>query len=207
MVAFECGYQSHEAFSRAFHRWTGLSPIEFRARGQQGEAVTLPEASSFPRPGTGVSPPRVETWQGCWIAYLRHVGSYQLLDEVYGRVFAIAGAAGMSWPLQLLGIAYDDPDLTPADQLRFDAGFVIATPEDCPRGLSLRRIDHTQAVVVTVTGDYEGLVGGYDTIYRDGLALSQQPFCDTPAFLVYRSGGLVDRGQTPVTDIYLPIGD
>ena len=208
-VAFDCGYQSHEAFSRAFQKWTGLSPTQFRERSAGDRPVTLPEAEPFGRGGEGVSDPVLGRWPGCWFAFVQHVGPYQLIDRAFGRVFA-ARAASEDPSGTVMGIAYDDPDLTPAERLRYEAGFAVSRPEACPRGLSVRRIEAGPVVSVTVTGDYERLAGGYDRLYGDGVRTAGGRFRDEPPFLVYRSGGLAadrpDGGGEHRTDIVLPLG-
>lgn len=37
-IAFSAGFANHSGFSRAFHRWTGMTPRQYRARARRNEA-------------------------------------------------------------------------------------------------------------------------------------------------------------------------
>ncbi len=49
-TAFLLGYSDLSAFSRAFRRWTDVSPLEFRSRANERASRTAPNAGSSPRP-------------------------------------------------------------------------------------------------------------------------------------------------------------
>lgn len=62
------------------------------------------------------------------VAYLRHIGPYAetSLGPVWGRLMAWAGEKGLLRPgVQTLGVAWDDPEVTPADRCRYDACIVV----------------------------------------------------------------------------------
>lgn len=50
-IAITCGYQSHEAFTRAFARWYGQSPSRYRAAGHRRHDLPAPSGIHFRPPG------------------------------------------------------------------------------------------------------------------------------------------------------------
>jgi AraC family transcriptional regulator len=56
------------------------------------------------------------------ILFLRHVGPYSQVGATWGRLMSWAGMGGLLGPqTRMLGIVHDDPDVTPADKVRYDA--------------------------------------------------------------------------------------
>ena len=48
-IAFDVGYSDHAHFTRAFRRWTGVAPLEYRRTNQRAR----PQANSNDGPGGG----------------------------------------------------------------------------------------------------------------------------------------------------------
>jgi len=77
-IAFECGYQNHETFTRAFKDYFGLTPIEYRnsiadltknKQNEYGEAKIDLNALN-------VQGQIIKTIPDQHLAYIRHTGSY-----------------------------------------------------------------------------------------------------------------------------------
>jgi AraC family transcriptional regulator len=101
-VAFEAGYETHEAFTRAFHARFGASPSEFRRRHRDLNAkADLLEKSADPentlRPhhsnaeGETAMDIRVESIDPIRVAFMRHTGPYEACGETWGRFCGWAG--------------------------------------------------------------------------------------------------------------------
>lgn len=112
-VAVRAGYQSHEAFTRAFTERFGVTPSRFRER----PSVRLTEWKKAPEaPRLDV---RVRPFPPLQLVGMRHRGSYANVGETWARLmtWSFAHAPGA---LQY-GLCPDDPEVTATENLRFDA--------------------------------------------------------------------------------------
>ena len=141
-VAFDAGYEAHEAFTRAFRQHFGASPTEFRATPRVHHHLATPCGVHFdPRGGVAPFVPRstggstmhvdIETQPARRLATVRHLGPYnqigrafaelgQRLGPAMGMLFAQGGA--------MIALYHDAPESVAPDELRSDAGVVV--PED-----------------------------------------------------------------------------
>lgn len=113
-LAFEAGYESHEAFTRAFADRFGAPPSTFRAEPSirvREHLRAAPEQATIPVEIRHVAPIRV--------AYLRHRGAYAQVHEVWARLRAFVERRNLAD--RLYGVCPDDPEITDEHKLRFDA--------------------------------------------------------------------------------------
>src|SRR5262245_12503445 len=76
------------------------------------------------------------------VGALRHIGPYNQIGEAFGRLGAIAGAAKLfdKPGAAMVALYHDDPQSTPADQLRSDAGVAVAADAALPPELVEHRV-------------------------------------------------------------------
>lgn len=120
-IAQTVGYESQQSFCRAFRREWGVNPTCFRRqfRMQHGDLPTQPLRMPVTH---GVLPPLK-------IISQRFVGSYDQVPH-YWRVF---GARVTQTGLDtkdgvFIGVTWDDPDVTPKGEIRYDCGFLPQNP-------------------------------------------------------------------------------
>ncbi|MBM4783303.1 MAG: AraC family transcriptional regulator [Archangiaceae bacterium] len=111
-VALEAGYESHEAFTRAFQARFGVAPSTWRETPRVME-TTAPLAQISVRAD---GPTRLLT--------LRHRGSYARVGETWERLMTWAHARGLGGAA-MVGLCPDDADVTPEALLRYDAGVEV----------------------------------------------------------------------------------
>lgn len=107
-AAFASGYQSHEAFTRAFRDRFGLAPRDFRAQARSDLEASVDA--------------RIEHLEGASVVGLHHVGPYEGCFDAWAQL--LKWLHGMGWDDRVrasYGLVYDDPDVTAPDQLRYDA--------------------------------------------------------------------------------------
>jgi AraC family transcriptional regulator len=165
-VALECGFSSAATFARAFSSMFGMNASEwrkggharYRAQGRHGRAVTASRnlAAQFGVLSERFDPEhRVFQWRirfmdrepvrvevedvpTLHVAYVRHVGEYQGMAEVFARLFGRivkwAGPRGLlrDREARLLAVYHDDPEITAGHKLRVSAG--ITVPAGTPVG-------------------------------------------------------------------------
>jgi len=134
-IALGAGYDSLEAFSRRFRTVFGASPTAFRAR--HAEAWKLPapgrvhwgeevggDALGAGSGGSDAVELGTLEFPSRTIVFARHVGPYHEAVGIWERLRDTLGAV-RSTPF---GICYDDPTITPADKLRYDACVEVPLP-------------------------------------------------------------------------------
>jgi len=225
-IAFDAGYETHEAFTRAFRQAYHASPSAFRQAAADPRSgctrpaqieLAAPSGVHFYRDKTAIQTVRfiagdstmdvtIENMPELRVAAIRHVGPYDGMSAAFTRLGAIAGRAGLfGLPNALvLGIYYDDPETTPADQLQSDAGIAIPDGAPLPDGLVENRLPAGRYARMTHVGPYSGLGDAWTRLMGQWLPKSGYRVGDSPAYEVYRNGPDDVPPEKLRTDIYLP---
>jgi AraC family transcriptional regulator len=225
-IAFDAGYDTHEAFTRAFRDRYGCSPSEFRRSECQGgmecvrpRQIELAARSAIHYRANGKGPVTdfviegeqimhvdITDMQELRIATLRHIGPYNRISETFARLGDIVGAAGLIGPdTTMLAIYHDDPETTAPQDLRSDAAITMSPEATLPDGLVEQRIPAGRYACTTHLGPYELLADTWERFMGEWLPRSGQRFGQGVSFEVYRN----TPGQVPEnelrTDIYIPL--
>jgi AraC family transcriptional regulator len=168
-IAFDAGYETHEAFTRAFRACYSTSPSGFRRRKHPRIELAAacgvhfhphePVAAFIPR-DTGGQTMQVEIKQmpEFRVATVRHTGPYNQIPVAFERLGAVAGPAGLfQTGATVLAIYHDDPETTPQDELRSDAAVVIAADVPLPEGLVEQHLAAGRYACALHVGPYEKL--------------------------------------------------
>jgi AraC family transcriptional regulator len=194
-IAFEAGYESHEAFTRAFHAMFGKSPSEFR------------EPRGYQPPDYGAPPPvELKTLAPQTVVFLRHVGPYQQVSATWGRLAMWVGMRGLIGPSsRFLGISWDDPEITPPDRLRYDAAITLAGPIQPEGEFGITELAGGEYATLLHKGPYENLSATYRLIFGAWLPLSGRELRDVPCFELYLNSPQNARPEDLLTVIHVPI--
>ncbi|MCP3980308.1 MAG: AraC family transcriptional regulator [bacterium] len=172
-VAFDVGYEAHEAFTRAFGAMFGLSPSAFRERHRKLDYPASPSGVHFDPDG---SAPRLEEREMTAFddnvrivdeparraVFLRHVGPYDEVGETWDRLMTWAGPRGLIGAgTQMLGLCHDDPEITPADKVRYDSCLVVAGAVEVEGPFGLVDIPGGEYAVYRHVGPYSDLGRSY----------------------------------------------
>jgi AraC family transcriptional regulator len=202
-VAFDAGYGSHEAFTRAFRQMFGVAPSQFRAGRHptfQPQEPSNMSSDSLPRDV------RIEQVPPRRVAFLRHVGPYRTVGPTFERLGAWAAQRGLFGPDTLvLAVSYDDPEVTPADKLRVDCCITVG-PDVAPEGeVGVRTVEGGECAVLTHGGPYNELGASFRWLYGIWLPASGREPRHAPPFTVaYPAPRDTPPGQLR-TDIHLPL--
>src|ERR1017187_4029964 len=136
-VALDAGYEAHEAFTRAFKAAYRVSPVEFRRATGPIAMLAAPSGVHF-RPGvplttfntnhitTKIMKVITRKIKPMRVAYLRHVGPYEDTKPTW---FDLAARLGLGKQIRkrsvFIGIGHDNPSVTPAAELRYDACITV----------------------------------------------------------------------------------
>jgi AraC family transcriptional regulator len=222
-VAFDAGYETHEAFTRAFRQAYATSPSAFR---QSGDALPCSQASPThlaARSGVHYGPnagrPTIRTFQGettmnvtiedmpeLRVAAVRHVGPYNRISEAFERLGAITGPAGLlQEKAMMLAIFYDDPEVTLASQLQSDAGITVVGGARLPEGVVEKRLPAGRYARTTHHGPYATLGDTWSRLMGEWLPKSGERVGEGSSYEVYRNTPANAAPDELRTDLYLPI--
>lgn len=201
-IAYDAGYETHEAFTRAFRGCYGASPSEFRRRQfAQVELATTcgvhfdadgNVAAFRPRETGGLSMDvEITELPALRVGSVRHTGPYSQISQSFAQLGAIAGPAGLEMQpgTGVIAIYYDDPESTPAEELRADAAIIVPEDVPMPPGLTEQRLPGGRYARTVHRGPYELLGDTWARLmgewlpasgYRAGSGPSYEQYLNTP---------------------------
>lgn len=185
-IAMALGYGSNAAFSHAFTSYFGYSPRKFRD-----------DKANWKQFATEHSVNRkivVREIEPFWCLTRRYYGHYNIVrlhwQDFIERLPTQFSRCGRN--SQFVGLVYDDPRITPSDQIRYDCCWMFTDPAD-PRMVD---VDPSFQLLQTRPGrfallEHEGppLSRGisYSLILDEWLPNTDYVMTDDPAIEVFRS--------------------
>jgi AraC family transcriptional regulator len=206
-VAIDCGFRSHETFTRAFGRHFGVSPRDYRrhSEGLLGNSTGRYEDACAGE-SYEVSQTRVHTLERVHLACLRHVGSYEEVpDELYSRLDRWAHSRHVTGARRYLGIGHDAPGITPTDRLRFDAALIVPAPFESRGEVVHQTLEAGLFAVATHVGAYTTLRAAYVEIYGQAASVHGHRLVGLPVIEAYQTTQVDSQRAVNHTDIYIPV--
>ncbi len=217
-IAFETGYDTHEAFTRAFRACHSTSPSGFRQK--RYRRIEIPATCGvhfnvkghvppFIRHDSGGATMQVEITQmpELRVGAVRHVGPYNQISQAFERLGALAGPAGLFGRpgAAMLAIYHDVQETTPADQLRSDAA--IAIPEDVPlpEGLTEQHLAGGRYATTLHVGPYEQLGDAWARFMGEWLPASGHRIGNGASYEIYRNTPADVPKADLRTELYIPL--
>lgn len=213
-IAFSAGYDSPEAFSRAFKRQYGLAPSRWREDALAG-ALETEAGPDRPRMGHVVASMRqggitmevkIQTLEPMRVAYVRSIGPYEQCEAAWNQLCGWAGPKGLLGPSTVfVGLSHDDPESTPADKIRYDACITVDESVEPEGQVGVKEIEAVECAVVLHKGPYTDLHKTYAYLCGVWGASSGREFGSQAGLEFY----LNDPQSTPpeelLTEIWLPL--
>jgi len=154
------------------------------------------------------------------VAAFAHRGPYNTISDAFARLGAIAGqnmertsersAAGQTGlfghgAAAMVALYYDDPETTPAPELRSDAGIVVPSGIVLPAGLHEVRIAAGRFARTTHLGPYTLLGDTWARFMGQWLPQSGHRIGAGVSFELYRNNPMTAKPEDLITELYLPV--
>ena len=215
-VALDAGYEAHAAFTRAFKAAHGFSPAAFRRTTGRIVQLAAPSGVHF-RPGVPLTTFNTNHLTTKFmkvitrkikplrVAYLRHVGPYEAAKKTGFDLMARLSADQQIRPDSVyIGIGHDDPNVTPAAELRYDACFTVAETYEPKKPVQLQTI---------VGGDYAvakncpvgEIKDAFQFLFGKWIAQSSRELRPAPSFVLLKGARDAVRRTKQRMDIYVPL--
>jgi AraC family transcriptional regulator len=224
-IAFAAGYETHESFTRAFRTHYDCSPSEFRHSRQPGSGCVRPfpvelaarsgihfqlrglelQNIHFIR-GEPIMEVEIKDMQELRVATLPHVGPYNRISEAFARLGDIAASQGLLGAASaMLAIYHDDPETTPASELRSDAALVVEPNVELPPALGEQRLPAGRYACTTHVGPYEQLGDTWARFMGEWLPRSRYRMRDGVSYEIYRNTPADVPKEQLHTELYIPL--
>lgn len=216
-IAFDAGYESHEAFSRSFRAAFGVSPSQFRSSKKNRITTAAPSGLHYrvgqavsdfktTQPGGKSMQVKIEHKDPIRVAFMRHVGPYGEVGATWDKLLPWLGKEGLLGGDSLfIGICHDDPEVTPQDKIRYDA-CVSVDGSFVPEGdFGVQVIPGGDYAVTTHFGPYQKLGDTYTKLLGQWLPRSGRGLRSAPCFEVYLNDPQSTEPEDLITDIYAPL--
>ena len=201
-MAFNIGYETPAALSKAFKKQYGISPTEYRTNKD-----TYIMKKEIINPDLALKAPKIVTLEPKNLIYVALTGAYGSLDygKAYEQLWAVIKAQKLfTKGIESICISYDDPKITEGSLQRSDVCLAIHKPASPQDEVSCKTLAGGKYAVFFYQGSYENLSQVYDTAVR-WVIDHQYTLREEPFFEKY----LNDARRTPKeklkTEIYIPI--
>ena len=220
-IALGAGYDSVDAFTRAFRAHLGMLPSEYRRRQGHLEAarrrgITRPlfyhEIPHLPPMEV-----RIETFAPRLVAAVRHTGPYDDSGPAWERLCGVLGAHGLlSGASVAFGVSHDNPDITAPEKCRMDAcvslpaglgeNSVSLRPLLQHEEIFLRQIGGEQEyAALRIKGPYSLLHPAYRSLFGRWFPQSGREPDNDPGFEIYWNSPQTTAETDLLTEICIPL--
>jgi AraC family transcriptional regulator len=200
-VSGRVGFETPQAFARAFREHFGVAPSEARAESVATAIVAPPP--SRPQPAIRVD---VVTLAPFRVAVKRTEGVYGKLDEVYRNLFEWMAKRGAIEAIEgIWGVPHQDRRDTPVANYGFDCCLATSAALSANEGVTLADLGGGHHLRYLHEGSFDRLDESHDVIFRELLTHPEWQLRDAPILHEY----LTDPDETPEADlrthIYVPV--
>lgn len=203
-IAYRVGYDAPSSLTKAFRRFFGISPKEYRT------VKILPPMSCVMQHDADIrlSKPKIREIPEKPVAYIRAQGNYSKVDygDYFVRLWQYVKAHKLfSAGIENIVVYHNDPDISKADDLRCDVCLVIPKGPVADGPIGVKTIGGGRYAVFVYTGPYTGLGDAYHKICGEWLPASGCELRDSPCFEKYLNHPDRVPAEKLKTEIYIPI--
>src|SRR5262245_3652958 len=206
-LALECGYRSHETFTRAFRARFGTSPRDYRKEWFLRERSTRGrryERAAGLAPTAELSPTRIVRLAEMTVGFIRHLGPYeQVSPDHFTRLLSWSRRRDGGTPM-LLGIARDAPGITPDDKIRFDCCVQVPAAFETDGDVVCQRTPEGPYAITEYVGSWD-MGPAYESILERLRNMRGLVIIGLPAIEIYRTTRVGQRDALARASIAIPV--
>ena len=149
----------------------------------------------------------IETMPELRVGAVRHLGSYMDISRAFAKLGEIVARAKVqrTSDMVMLAIYYDDPQSTPAAELRSDAALSFPRGATLPEDLTEQTVPAGRHARTTHVGPYNTLGEAWQSLIGEWLPSSGERMRNSPSYEIYRNSPETTQPQDLRTDLYIPL--
>lgn len=185
-IAINAGFESHEAFTRAFKHICGLNPSEFRSQSSWQSWEQPPYY--LPKQEKIIMNINIKNMKARRLAVFEHRGDPKNLGDSVNKLITWAKKQSISLKPEAgeaFGFAYDDPKITPPEEFRFDLGITIPDKLKLNGEIIEKQLPAGRYAVAMHKGSRNNIGDTIYGLYREWLPNSTEELGDLPCIFCY----------------------
>ncbi|MDN3509324.1 MAG: AraC family transcriptional regulator [Candidatus Neptunochlamydia sp.] len=187
-IALDAGFESHEAFSRAFKQVCGHSPSGFRSNANWREWENPPYSLHIK--GKKIMTITIKDLPSRRLAVMEHHGDPMKLSITLDKLISWAKAQPINLKPkagEAFGYGYHDPRETPPEEWRFDLALTVPQDFKLSDEVIDRELPAGRYAVTTHKGSRDNIGDTIYHLYRDWLPESGEELGDLPCIFCYHN--------------------
>lgn len=220
-IALDAGYDSPEAFTRAFRGAFGISPLQYRKKGGSPVFSKRTDVVAFPfyhsNPELAPMDVTVKVVPPVLVAAIRHVGPYEACQPAWARLCELLCPAGLcAQGAVAYGVSYDDPDTTPVEKCRMDVCLTLPEGVDATTPALANLVETTELFTqhvgnggeyacVLVKGPYSLLHPAYRSLFSEWLPQCGREPGNSMGFEAYYNDPTTTPPEELLSEIFIPL--
>ncbi|MDH4202570.1 MAG: AraC family transcriptional regulator [Phycisphaerae bacterium] len=202
-LAFEAGYETVESFTRAFKARFGMAPSAYKKANGLQAVSKLPDLGQKGELTMDVQikeiPPRR-------MIFVRHIGPYHECGKAWEKLCLWAGPKGLLRPgVEFIGRCHDDPDITPAEKIRYDACITVDSDIETEGEIGIQTVGGGLYAMTTHYGSYAKLNETYAKSCGQWAPANHYEIRSLPSLEIYLNSPEDTPEDELLTDVYIPI--
>jgi AraC family transcriptional regulator len=209
-IAFLCGFSSSSVFARSFKKYYGISASDYAKSDDLMRLSLHPASGIFTEGPESFALPEIiiQTMPAYHLAFFATHHGYGAMSvgKAWTQLFEWAQAQGLLSPqTNLVGICFDDPDITPLDKCRYYA--CIPAPQSMQKDRRAGFMDLPAGLraMCRVEGDQQLIQATFRALYRQWLPQSGFLPDEIPPYEVYYYSLDSYQAGKYVLDVCIPI--
>ncbi len=205
-ITFKVGYDLPSSFNKAFKKQFGVSPSDYKEKYTELNSFNY---LKFTKMESKLKvQPKIKELKPFKVIYVNSIGAYsgKGTEEAWEAVCNFAEQKRLfGRSTEFIGISHDDPNITDAEKLRYDA-CVSISKEIVPEGrIGVKTIEGGKYAVFLHKGPYSGFQELYDYIYGVWLPDINYELRELPCFEKYLNSPDKTKPENLKTEVYIPV--
>jgi len=203
-IAYKCGYENQASFNKAFRKQFSYTPSQVRT---QMVSIKPSRITLIHKRSIDMKPEIVEI-DDIKVICVRETGSYEkAAPEAWGKLMKFAYSNKLVGnEIRRIGISHDNPNVTDASNIRYDACIDVDTNIEAETGLRKHTISGGKYAKFLHIGAYEGFQETFSYIFNAWLPESNYSLRDEPCFEIYlNKDPRKTKPENLKTEIHIPI--
>jgi AraC family transcriptional regulator len=217
-LAFAAGYETLDAFTRAFRDLFDVPPSVYRKERSVLNPHRPPSGVLYHPAGdlrdfepisTGASTMEVQLKRldAMRVAFVHEIGPYaNSASKAWGKLCGWAGPRGLLGPnTRFIGVSYDSPDVTAPDKIRYDACVTVHDKIAAEGEIGVREIPGGLFASTVHKGPMEMLEKTYARLCGEWIPQAGYRFGNGSALEFYLTDMNTTKPEDQLTEICVPV--